>query len=147
MRVKDLEKARISTPSFVYDENNILESLQMIGRVIPKQLCKILFPLKSFALIDALRLMVPLIDGFSGSSVFEVKLAREIAKKNSSVHLTTPGLKPDEVEAVSVLCDYISLNSWRQWEQYHDRFCGEVSCGIRVNPQLSFVKDERYDPL
>ncbi|MFX1554715.1 MAG: hypothetical protein ACFFBV_12370 [Promethearchaeota archaeon] len=146
MEVEVLEKNEILTPSFVYDEGGILESFQLLGKVINKQLCKTLFPLKSFALIDALRFMVPVVDGFAGSSLFEAKLAREIAGNNRCVHLTTPGIRPDEVDDVSELCDYISFNSLRQWQEYHVKVRGKASCGIRVNPQLPFVKDERYNP-
>jgi carboxynorspermidine decarboxylase len=63
-----------------------------------------------------------------------------------SVHLTTPGLRPDEVPALCELTDYIAFNSLPQWLRFRERVMGRVQCGLRVNPGLSFVADTRYDP-
>jgi len=42
--------------------------------------------------------------------------------------------------------DYISFNSLNQRQNYQGHVNGELNCGLRINPELSFVKDERYDP-
>jgi carboxynorspermidine decarboxylase len=85
-------------------------------------------------------------DGFSASSFFEAKLAREIASKNKTVHITTPSLVSDEIEALAESCDFISFNSLSQLERFGTVVESRASCGLRVNPQMSFVKDERYNP-
>ena len=136
----------IITPGFVYDEGAILGSLSKLSRIRDKSGCKILFPLKPFAFADALSLMSAHVDGFSASSLFEAKLAREVLGDQKSVHLTTPGLRPDEINEISELCDYISFNSLSQWERLKERMFNQVSCGLRLNPQMSFVEDGRYDP-
>jgi carboxynorspermidine decarboxylase len=61
------------------------------------------------------------------------------------VHITTPGFRPNEIPRLNELCDYVALNSLSQLA----RFASELalpSVGIRVNPELSLVKDARYDP-
>ena len=40
----------------------------------------------------------------------------------------------------------LAFNSLIQWDMFRDRVKSGSSCGIRVNPQISFVDDERYDP-
>lgn len=132
----------VITPAFVYDENKILERIDHVNSING---CNVLFPLKPFAIADALSLIAPLVAGFSASSLFEAKLARDVSGKNKTIHLTTPGLRLDEVEAISELCDYISFNSLSQWERFHSLLGARVRQGLRVNPQLSFVTDERYD--
>src|SRR5205085_8231082 len=47
---------------------------------------------------------------------------------------------------VAELCDHVVLNSLPQWRRFHDRLSGRASVGLRVNPGLSFIHDERYDP-
>jgi carboxynorspermidine decarboxylase len=50
------------------------------------------------------------------------------------------------METLGDLCDYVALNSLSQWERYRKTLSGKTSVGLRVNPQLSFADDERYDP-
>jgi carboxynorspermidine decarboxylase len=86
------------------------------------------------------------VDGFSASSLFEARLAREILGKKKSVHLTSPGIRHDEISQLSDTCDYIAFNSLSQFDKYSREIDRRVSSGLRINPQLSFVKDERYNP-
>lgn len=134
------------TPAFIYDEKTIIDVLSILTEIRVKAYCKLLFPLKPFSLADALHLMAPYIDGCSASSLFEAKLARDILGNKKSVHITTPGFRPDEISIISELCDYISFNSLSQWERYNKEISSKASCGLRINPELAFVKDERYNP-
>ena len=134
------------TPAFIYDEGAILQAIADARQTIGQSHCQLLFPLKSFSISEALHSMAPLVDGFSVSSLFEAKLARDILGNQKSVHITTPGFRPDEIPIISELCDYISFNSLSQWERYHEEISSKASCGIRINPELAFIKDERYDP-
>lgn len=133
----------ISTPAFVYIEKIIQKRLHNMRMI---QGCNILYPLKTCALADMLRLMAPLVNGFSVSSLFEAMLAKDVAKKNNVIHMTTPGLRPDEIENISELCDYISFNSISQWKLYQGKLKSGIKQGLRINPQLSFVRDDRYNP-
>ena len=146
MKALDLKKRRIHSPAFVYDEGSILQSFRILEPFRSKSDCKILFSLKSFAVADALLFMQPLIDGFSVSSLFEARLARNVLGNQKSVHITTPGFRPDEIPIISELCDYISFNSLSQWERCHKEISSKASCGLRINPELAFIKDDRYNP-
>lgn len=136
----------LSTPAFIFDKNSIQQNIETLQATISKKECKILFSLKSCSEIDTLFLISPLIEGFSASSLFEAKLAREVLGAGKSVHITTPGLQSDEINELAGYCDYISFNSLSQWNRYKNRVDSKVSCGLRINPQLSHIKDERYDP-
>lgn len=142
----NLESLPLDTPAFVYDERLISQSLTKLREIAAESGCKILYSLKAFTMIDALRLMTPFLDGFAASSLFEVELARQLLTTTGTVHLTTPSLKSDELDKIANLCDYISFNSLTQWDELHGRVAGQVSCGVRINPQLSYVNDDRYDP-
>ncbi len=134
------------TPAFVCDYNGVSESLHKLDIISSQSTVGLLYSLKSFTVVDGLLLISPSIHGFSVSSLFEAKLAREILGEEKSVHYTSPGLRPDEAEAISELCSHISFNSLSQWRQYLNKVASKVSCGLRINPQLSSIKDERYDP-
>lgn len=136
----------VKTPAFIYEEATILETTNYISKILKETNCKLLFPLKSFAVHDALKFLAGLISGFSCSSLYEAKLARDILSNDGPIHLTTPGLRPDEINFISELCDYISFNSISQWNAFKPEINNQVSCGLRINPKLSFIKDKRYDP-
>ena len=141
-----LESDEIRTPCFVYDES-ILQALLDRVRVIQAAAdVRVLYTLKPFAFLDALRLMSPRLAGFAASSLFEARLAREALGESGSVHLTSPGLRPDDVPEIARICDYISFNSLSQWVRHAIEASQSVSCGLRVNPQMSLVADSRYDP-
>jgi carboxynorspermidine decarboxylase len=144
MTQKHIEFA-VQTPAFVYDEGAVLAAIENIRNLIGKN-CHLFFPLKSFAILDALHAMAHSVDGFSVSSLFEAKLARTVLGNRKSVHITTPGFRPDDIPFIAELCDYISFNSLSQWERYNKEISSKASCGIRINPALAFIKDERYNP-
>jgi carboxynorspermidine decarboxylase len=142
----DIDSLTLETPAFVYDERLIAHSLAGLRKIAAESGCKILYSLKAFTMVDALCLMIPSLDGFAASSLFEAELARKLLSTNGTLHLTSPSLKVDELGKIAELCDYISFNSLTQWDTFQGRVDKQASCGVRVNPQLSYVDDDRYDP-
>ena len=136
----------ISTPAFVYDERAVHRLLDYAAPLRNAGLCRLLFAIKSFSFAPALRVMAPRLDGFAVSSLYEARLARHVVGDAGSVHITTPGIRGDEADEIGSLCDYVSFNSLGQWEMHSKRLKGIATCGLRVNPQLSFADDTRYDP-
>lgn len=136
----------VLTPAFIYDESVLTHVLNALRMIAEQTGCKTLFSLKSFAVVDALRLMAPMVDGFASSSLFEATLAREVLSDTGTVHITTPGFRGDEIDDLAEVCDYISFNSLSQWNRFRGIVGGRAHCGLRVNPQLPFVKEERYNP-
>lgn len=136
----------IQTPSFVYDEQIIIQTLEALKEFGIKSDCRVIFSMKSFAVPDALFLIARYLNGFSVSSFFEAKLAREVVGTSGNVHMVTPGYKPNEIDDIVEIADYISFNSLSQWERFSERVSQQASCGLRINPQLSFVEDKRYNP-
>jgi carboxynorspermidine decarboxylase len=101
--------------------------------------------MKAFAFESGLRLMAPWLDGFHASSAFEARLAREV-KPDGLVHTTAPGARPQDYPEMFRFSDRFSFNSVCQWIRFRSAAEGTTSPGLRVNPDLSFVTDERYDP-
>ena len=136
----------LETPAFVYDEEDILQHCEYLRLKTKEANCGLLFSLKPLTLVDVLRLISPCVDGFATSSLFEANLVRAAIGEEGTIHLTTPGLRPQDVGMIVELCDYISFNSLSQWGRHKKDLCGKVRAGLRINPQVSFVGDPRYDP-
>ncbi len=141
-----LFNADFQTPAFVYDEQYIIGALTHLSRVRDDCGCKILYSVKAFSVVDALRLISPFVDGFAASSLYEATLCREILGSQGTVHVTNPGLQQADLHALVDQCDYISFNSIPQWLRYRQHAIDRTFCGLRINPKLSFVSDKRYDP-
>lgn len=137
---------RVATPAFVLSEQAVLQSLVRVAQVQKETGCKVLYALKPLGHVDALRWMVGHVDGMAASSLFEARLAREVLGAQGAVSITSPGLRIDEAEELATYCDHIVCNSLPQYQRFHQRLGKRAALGLRVNPQLSFVKDERYDP-
>lgn len=146
LRIDMFSVNTLSSPAFLYVEELILRTLSILGRNSINSGYNILFSLKSFAFFDELILMAPHLNGFSVSSLFEAKLAREVIGTSGSVHMITPGYKPNEIDEIAQISDRISFNSLSQWDRFSGRASVQASCGLRINPQLSFVEDKRYNP-
>ncbi|OAH99507.1 carboxynorspermidine decarboxylase [Methylomonas methanica] len=142
----ELKRLIPSSPAFVLDEAQVLANLQPLLALRQATDCKILYSMKALPLASLLVLLFGRVDGISVSSLFEARLAKEVlGESGSSIHLTTPGMRPDEFPELGQLCSHISFNSLSQYQRLHG-LAGAYSKGLRVNPKLSFANDQRYDP-
>ena len=136
----------VETPALVVDERAVLDSVAAAARIRERTGCKILYTLKPLASAFLLERLRPGVDGFAASSLFEARLARAAAPPGGSVHITTPGFRASELSALDGLCDYVAFNSLSQLARFGSSLRGESKTGLRINPRLSLVDDERYDP-
>lgn len=140
-----LQLAMPDTPAFVLDEDQILANLKLIQMLRQATGCRVLYSMKALPLLSLLQLLKPEIDGFAASSLFEARLASQAMAGEGYLHLTTPGLRQDEFPELAGLCSHIAFNSLSQYQRLHC-LAGGYSQGLRINPQLSVLDDERYDP-
>lgn len=135
-----------TSPAFVLDEDQVLANLRPLHALRAATGCKVLYAMKALPLAALLELLRGQVDGISVSSLFEARFAKEVlGEEGGSIHLTTPGLRPDEFVELGGLCSHISFNSLSQHQRLHALAEG-YSTGLRVNPKLSFANDRRYDP-
>jgi len=145
-RFELLQAADLRTPAFVFDVGALLEDAQAARTAVCDADTRLLFTMKSYSVAAGLKHIAGKVDGFAASSLFEARLARRILQRHQSLHVTTPGLRPDEIAPICELADCLSFNSIPQWQRFRDIATARLSCGLRINPQLSFVEDPRYDP-
>ena len=136
----------MKTPAYVYDAKSIINILDTINSIKQDTNFLFLYSIKSSSNFGLLEMIKPHVDGFSCSSMFELQLAKEVLDSNQITHITTPGFNRDEFDKIINLTDFISFNSLTQLTQYSKKIKPTSSFGLRINPQLSFVSDQRFDP-
>lgn len=141
-----LKDSVYSSPAFVLDEIEVAKALETLADLRAQCGCKVLYSIKSLPFSAVMDMAKPLVDGFAVSSLFEARLADEILAGQGSIHLTTPGIRQDELDELSSLCTHISFNSLVQYRRYSEAAEAQASIGLRVNPKLSFLHDDRFDP-
>jgi len=146
MDIQALKDGVFSSPAFVVDELEVLKALRALAALREQSGCKILYSIKALPLSDVLALAKPYVDGFSVSSLFEARLASEILDGQGTLHLTTPGIRSDEIAELTALCTHISGNSLSQFRQVASVAKTGAALGLRINPKLSFTNDIRHDP-
>ena len=141
-----LIKSRIqSTPAFVLDEDQVLANLRPLQRLRHATGCKVLYSMKALPLSALLACLKNEVDGFAASSLFEARLAHQVLAGEGGIHVTTPGLRQQEFVELAGLCSHIAFNSLSQ-QQRLKAMAINYSPGLRLNPRLSFLDDDRYDP-
>lgn len=139
-------KARVTTPAFIVNVAYIARILENLKHLRQQDACSVLFSIKSLPLEPVIKHIVPHVDGLSVSSLFEARLADELCSAKMNLHLTTPGLRTKEVAILGQLCQHISFNSLGQLQRFSRLLPASCSLGLRLNPNLSFSIDKRYDP-
>ena len=141
----------METPVFIYDLRRLKERLDLFGEVHRISGVKVLYSIKAQPHAGLLRWIGPKVRGFSVSSLFEARLAREVlierGLQDHPLHLTSPGLKLRDLEALKSLDVTISYNSLEQLQRCEGALALEGGkTGLRINPGLSSIPDPRYDP-
>lgn len=146
MIAADELKRRVEhSPAFILDMPGVHANLRPLRKIKQATDCRILFSVKALPLAPLLHDLKQHLDGFAVSSLFEARLADSVLRGRGSLHLTTPGLRPDEFAELGGVCTHISFNSLAQYRRLQ-AISGGYSKGLRINPKLSFADDERYDP-
>jgi carboxynorspermidine decarboxylase len=134
------------SPVFVLDAEEMINTLKALNTIRHRCGCKVLYAIKALPLSSVLQIAKSFVDGFSVSSLFEARLAGEILSGQGVIHLTTPGIRKDEWDDMARLLTHISFNSLTQYQRFASAAQAQTSIGLRVNPKLSFLNDDRFDP-
>ncbi len=141
--------ATVETPALVIDERVINQSVDAAECLKMRSGVNVLYTLKPLGCPFVLDLMKGKLDGFAASSLFEARLARSVLGDRpgtGSIHLTTPGFRSGEMEELTGLCDFVAFNSLGQLERFGPILRYRRQMGLRINPELSLVEDDRYNP-
>lgn len=146
MNLEMLKAGLASSPAFVIDRDALLANLHTLAELRRQCGVRVLYSIKALPLTPVMQIAKTFVDGFSVSSLFEAKLAHEVLAGEGGIHLTTPGMRPDQVEDLRACCSHIAFNSLSQFERLSPAFGDAVSLGLRINPKQSALNDARFDP-
>ena len=132
------------TPAFIYNLGEVKKRIAFLSQIRNELNCKFFYSVKPLPLYKVLEEMKPL-DGFSVSSFFEAQLTKKACKDKKEIHFISPGIKSEQWEDISTAVNYLTFNSLEQLSYFEARL-KKQSYGIRVNPEISFIKDPRYNP-
>lgn len=136
----------IKTPAFITDKKILDQEFCALRKIADEASCKFLYSPKANSLPVVLRTAMKYVDGFGCSSPYELELVDRVCGPDTSCHLVGPLLTEAMLHAAGDRLDYLTFNSLSQRDRLHPLVPGPVQCGIRVNPELSFIHDPRYDP-
>jgi carboxynorspermidine decarboxylase len=141
-----------TTPAFVFNLDGIAAAAERVALVGQYVGCRTLYAVKALALPEVVRAVASWVDGLAVSSLTETRLGRAILDEASddrsrTLQLTTPGIREDEIDELAATCDVLVFNSLPQWQRFGPvAAAAGCACALRVNPQLSWLDDDRYDP-
>ncbi len=135
-----------NTPYFIYNLNKVNEKAKFLHQITSGLKCKILYSVKALPLYNVLRELEPQVDGFSVSSLFESQLVKTMCQQKKNIHFVSPGIREDQWGSISNNISYLVFNSLEQISFFEKKLRKDQSYGIRVNPEISFIKDDRYNP-
>ena len=134
------------TPAYVYSETVLNAVLTDAHALASNAGCSLLYTLKPCGLSSVIETIAAHVEGFSASSLYETKLVSELGLGARSLHCYSPGFSASEMASIVSAVDYLTLNSFTQLELAASVSSRQASLGIRLNPQIGFAADSRYDP-
>ena len=135
---------QIPTPCYVCEEALLEENLKRLAYVQDQTGAKVLLALKGFAFTPLFDMVGKYLHGCTASGLHEAKLSHEYMGKET--HTYSPAFKETEMEEILSISDHVVFNSFAQWEKFRARAKGRVSCGLRVNPEVSASPADLYNP-
>lgn len=148
----DLSEQTPITPAFLFDLDGLVANAEKLASLAEQIGCRALYAVKALAVPQIVRAIAGLLDGLAVSSLAEARLGRAVLDEIGSdrprtLQLTTPGIRPDEAAELAATCDTLVFNSLPQWRRLGPTAAAAgCTCGLRINPQMSWLEDDRYDP-
>lgn len=137
---------QVPSPCYVIDSDILENNLKKFKTNCNILGIKPLLSIKGFPLVSILRNMKPYICGISASSIFEAQLGKHLGKE---IHIHAPAYKKDELKNILNQCDYVTFNSFSQWQMCKNilnNHSKRPNIGLRINPEYSEINIEKYNP-
>lgn len=136
----------IDTPAYVIDEKALRNDLTLLRTIADRAACKLLYSPKASPLAPVISNAARQVDGFACSSLFELRLVDQMSDGNVSLHLVSPLIRGETLDEFGNRIEHVTFNSLSQWKNLRGRVSSSTRVGLRVNPEISFIRDPRYDP-
>ena len=139
-----IDYSKIPSPCYVLEEERLIRNLQLLQKVKKEAGVSIILAFKGFAMWSVFPTVRNYLDGATASSLNEARLCNE--EMRSKAHTYAVAYSDNEFDEIVSLSSHLTFNSLNQFNRFKDRVPGEVSMGLRVNPEWSDVKTDLYNP-
>ena len=147
--------SRVDSPAFVVDAAKIRANCQMLADIRDAASedgadIKVFAALKAFSMWSVAPIMGEYLDGVSTSGLWEARLASEFY--DGEIATYSAAFKPEELDEICRLSDHVIFNSPGQMAraalilEQAAVTGGDVSVGLRLNPQVPTGEVAKYDP-
>ncbi|WP_342536247.1 carboxynorspermidine decarboxylase [Sporosarcina sp. FSL K6-3508] len=137
----------VPSPSYVVEEQLLINNLQKMKSIIDQTGCKILLAQKGFSMFEVYPLISNYLNGVTSSGLLEARLGYE--EMGKEVHTYSPAFQENEFDEILRYSDHLVFNSFAQWERFKGRVQKSekhIECGIRINPEYSEIEVDMYNP-
>ncbi len=135
----------IPSPCFVVEEQLLRQNLTTIKQVAERADVEIILALKAFAMWKIFPIIKEYFSHTTASSLGEARLS--VDKFGSKAHLYAPVYTDGEFDELADCSTHITFNSLAQFKKYYHRTHNKgISCGLRINPEVSVVDTDLYNP-
>lgn len=137
---------KLDTPAYVINEKILAADMCLLRQIADQAGCRLLYSPKASSLAPVLTRVAEHVDGFACSSLFELRLVDKLCSVHGSLHLVSPLIDDAALDEFGDRLNSVTFNSLSQWQDLRPHVSAYTSAGLRLNPELSFVHDPRYDP-
>ena len=137
---KDADLRQEHTPYFLFDINRIRDNISRYKNLK----FALNYSVKSCLFEGLVREIEDMLDGFTVSSKGDLKKVRNETTK--PIQFISPLIRSSEIEAVNNFGNSIIFNSLGQFHRLANSLSSHIQRFIRINPEMSFIKDKKYDP-
>jgi carboxynorspermidine decarboxylase len=142
-----IDYSKIPSPCYVIDEDRFRANLSLIKDVAAQSGAEIILAFKGFAMWGVFPILREYISGAAASSVDEARLCFEDI--GSPAHTYSPVYKENDFHSIVKYSSHITFNSLKQYSKYASelqKYPGNISAGLRINPEFSEVAHGIYNP-
>ncbi len=147
MKIDSVSFQGVSTPVYVMEESLLRRNLELISRVAAEADVEIILAFKAFALWRTFPIFREYVSASTASSLYEARLGYE--EFGAPVHAYSPAYTDGEIEEISRCSSHLTFNSLSQYARFAEKAKatnGNVSLGLRVNPEYSEIGTDLYNP-
>ena len=145
--INDSVLAGVQTPMYIVEENLLRGNLSLIRDVAQRADIEIILAFKAFALWKTFPIIREYISSTTASSLSEARLAYE--EFGAPAHTFSPAYTDSEIGQIAECSSHLTFNSLSQYERMAAKARsanGNLSFGLRVNPEYSEISTLLYNP-
>lgn len=145
--INDSVLAEVQTPMYIVEENLLRGNLSLIRDVAQRADIEIILAFKAFALWKTFTIIREYVSSTTASSLSEARLAYE--EFGTPAHTFSPAYTDSEIGQIAECSSHLTFNSLSQYERMAAKARsanGNLSFGLRVNPEYSEISTLLYNP-